>query len=65
MTLSWSVIAKHEGDRKAKTIVSTGGIYDETPKLYIKDEKGGGLQRLKRLKYQVLQVLDFTNLMTL
>ena len=28
MTLSWSVIAKHEGDRKTKTIVSTGGIYD-------------------------------------
>ena len=28
MTLSWSVIAKQEGDRKAKTIVSTGGIYD-------------------------------------
>ena len=28
MTLSWSVISKHEGDRKAKTIVSTGGIYD-------------------------------------
>jgi len=28
MTLSWSVIAKHEGDRKAKTIVSTGGMYD-------------------------------------
>ena len=28
MTLSWSVIAKHECDRKAKTIVSTGGIYD-------------------------------------
>ena len=28
MTVSWSVIAKHEGDRIAKTIVSTGGIYD-------------------------------------
>ena len=28
MTLSWSVIAKQEGDRTAKTIVSTGGIYD-------------------------------------
>ena len=54
MTLSWPVIAKHEGDRKAKNdIVLTGRIYDlDREKIISKlDEKGGGLQRLKRLKY--------------
>ena len=38
---------------KLKTIVLTGRIYDlDREKIISKvDEKGGGLQRLKRLKY--------------
>ena len=38
---------------KLKTIVSTGRIYDLDREKFISklDEKGEGLQRLKRLKY--------------